>query len=330
MNTPEAQQNTPLPPRWIQAIGTGFNVIANNVHLIILPIILDLFLWLGPHMRVKTLLEPYLSDLISVFAGANSDALAFSESMQDLWQNLLTQFNLFSLLRTYPVGVPSFFANASTIQTPFGTPMIIEMTSTLQAALSMAGVTMVGLFLGTLYYNLVARAATTMENSTNLWKNFLQTFALTLAMVLFLFILTIPFTLLLSIVALIGPAYAQIMLILAGVLLIWMLVPLIFSAHGIYVFHQNAMISLLTSVRMVRFLLPGVSTFIVISILLVMGLDLIWSIPGAESWMQLVGIAGHAFIASAVLASSFVYYRDGVHFMQETLRKWANQPATPA
>ena len=43
------------PPRLIPSLGAGFNAIANNVTLIILPILVDLILWLGPRLRVRDL-----------------------------------------------------------------------------------------------------------------------------------------------------------------------------------------------------------------------------------------------------------------------------------
>ena len=40
------------------------------------------------------------------------------------------------------------------------------------------------------------------------------------------------------------------------------------------------------------------------------GLGILWSAPKSESWLALVGFAGHAFVTTALLAASFVYYRD--------------------
>ena len=44
-------------------IGKGFDTIANNITIIILPVLLDLFLWLGPKLRLKTLLTPLLEQM---------------------------------------------------------------------------------------------------------------------------------------------------------------------------------------------------------------------------------------------------------------------------
>jgi len=46
---------------------------------------------------------------------------------------------------------------------------------------------------------------------------------------------------------------------------------------------------------------------------------MLWKAPPVTSWLTLVGVGGHAFISTALLAASFVYYRDADHWVQETL-----------
>jgi hypothetical protein len=43
---------------------------------------------------------------------------------------------------------------------------------------------------------------------------------------------------------------------------------------------------------------------------LTQGLDILWRIPPSNSWLTLLGIAGHAFVTTGLLSASFVYYRD--------------------
>jgi hypothetical protein len=90
----------------------------------------------------------------------------------------------------------------------------------------------------------------------------------------------------------------------------WLIVPLFFAPHGIFVRKQNALYSVFTSLRMARFALPTSGLFVLCWFLLTIGLNFLWSVPPETSWMMLVGIAGHAFITTALLAASFVYYHD--------------------
>jgi len=50
--------------------------------------------------------------------------------------------------------------------------------------------------------------------------------------------------------------------------------------------------------------------FLLSTIIISQGLDFLWRTPQENSWLTLIGIAGHAFISTAILATSFIYYRD--------------------
>jgi hypothetical protein len=43
---------TGAPPRMMNAIIAGFNIVANNLALLVLPIVIDLYLWLGPQVKI--------------------------------------------------------------------------------------------------------------------------------------------------------------------------------------------------------------------------------------------------------------------------------------
>ena len=59
----------------------------------------------------------------------------------------------------------------------------------------------------------------------------------------------------------------------------------------------------------------------------------VWSAPKSDSWLALVGFAGHAFITTALLAASFVYYRDMSDWLQtvyERLQQVSKRPPSTA
>ena len=72
MNAP---QTTPVfgPPKFIPALVSGFNLVAGKFYLLLLPIALDLFLWFGPHFRLKTLLYPAIQELFATQSGGGAD-----------------------------------------------------------------------------------------------------------------------------------------------------------------------------------------------------------------------------------------------------------------
>ena len=51
-------QVLPVPPNMIASLREGFDAVANKIVIILIPIAFDLLLWLGPHLQIKTILEP--------------------------------------------------------------------------------------------------------------------------------------------------------------------------------------------------------------------------------------------------------------------------------
>jgi hypothetical protein len=51
------------------------------------------------------------------------------------------------------------------------------------------------------------------------------------------------------------------------------------------------------------------------------GLDVLWRVPKDASWLTLVGLAGHGFISTGLLAATFIYYRDATQWVEEVLKQ---------
>ncbi|PKN90066.1 MAG: hypothetical protein CVU45_04470, partial [Chloroflexi bacterium HGW-Chloroflexi-7] len=47
---------TGTPPKLFPTLLKGFNTIANHWYLILFPVVIDALLWLGPKLKVKTLM----------------------------------------------------------------------------------------------------------------------------------------------------------------------------------------------------------------------------------------------------------------------------------
>jgi hypothetical protein len=125
-----------------------------------------------------------------------------------------------------------------------------------------------------------------------------------------LFIFGIPIFMLLSAISFFSPLLGEIMLFVGAMLIIWLVMPIFFSAHGIFTLQLDAFKAILNSLRMVRFTLPNTGLFLLVFIVINQGMNFLWNTPPQSSWWILVGIAGHAFVSTALLAASFIYYRD--------------------
>ena len=317
------------PPRLTDAFITGFNTVANNIYLIIFPVILDLFLWFGPHIKIKSLLEPITEEFFKgITTGVTPEMLQVVQTSQELWTSILDRLNLMTLLHSYPVGIFSLMSATSPLENPLGKPQSIEVTSVLQFFGFWLAFALIGLLLGSLYFNQVARCCSQEDFSISLksvGRQTLQVIILTIFLILFLALLSLPSSIVLSIMALINLLLAQAVLILIFLVFVWLLFPLVFSPHGIFYYHQKALSAILASARVVRFSLPTTTLFVLLIILFAQGMNLIWTIPPETSWMMLVGIIGHAFTSTGLLASSFIYYRNNYQWLQENVSRLSTQ-----
>jgi hypothetical protein len=299
------------PPKSFGSLVSGFNLVANKAYLLLLPISLDLLLWFGPHFRLKTLFEPVIRDMYNLPVAGATDASMLT-TMRQMSDFSLNHFNLVSLLSAVPVGIPSLMAGILPLNNPLGLPLMIEVLSTGQAFSGWLLFCLLGLFLGAVYFNLLSRAtASQIEHFSfqHLVWQVGQVLLLTLLLLFLLFALFIPIFIVTFLLALISPAIAQFSLIFSTFLILWVLIPLVFSPHGIFAAGQNAFRAMLISLRMVRALFPGVGLFLLSAVILAQGMGVLWNMAPEDSWLMLAAVFGNAFVGTSILAASFIYYR---------------------
>lgn len=309
-------ETLPPPPGVINSLKTGFDVVSNHVLLILMPLVLDVFLWLGPRLSVGELVGPLYQAFfeqarISLASANDVKRLA---AFQDLFNELLQRFNLFSLitrLQTFPVGVSSLAAKVMPENSPLGTQNIVQVSSPISMLAYMFLLILVGWFVGGLYFRWVSGSVLGKdETGIGMGRAIVQTILVSVIWFVALIIISVPILLLITALTLISPALASGALFIMLLLSFWLIVPVYFTPHGIFIRKQNALYSIYTSLRMARFTLPTSGMFVFGVFILSTGLNYLWSVPASDSWMMLIGIAGHAFISTALLAASFAYYRD--------------------
>jgi hypothetical protein len=302
------QSKLPPPPGLITSLVRGFDSVANHVLVILPPLLLDLFLWLGPHLRLKSFLQPFLNQLPSL---ANSFPSNFPNLavVQQAWTSFMDQFNLFVILRTFPVGATSLLSLQMPGQTPLGMPLTLDAGSFLGIIGWALLLALFGWLIGALYYYWICAVSVKPERRS-IWKSIQQTTLLSVIWLGLLCVLGLPAFLLVSVLAFFSPLLGQIIFFAGALLVIWLAMPVFFSVHGIFTLQLDAFRSILGSLRMVRFTLPNTGLFLLAFVLINSGLNFLWNTPSQNSWWMLVGIAGHAFVSTALLAGSFIYYRD--------------------
>lgn len=312
----------PPPPGAIHAFIKGFDTVANNLGVLLLPVMLDFFLWLGPQLKGRALIQPLL-DVARQLPDASQ-----SQELLTALSEFANGFNLFSVLRAYPFGIYSLMAANLSLQTPFGTRIEIEPGGIGISLLLLLALTALGWLGGGLYYHVVA-GAVFKENAPSLLWSLFHTVLLSGFWMFFFTLLNVPAILLLAVLGLLNAGIRFVILLLLFIPFSWFLLGVFYSAHGIYAGRQNLFLSVWNGFRMIRYGLPNLGWFSLLAILLSYGLDILWRIPPADSWMTAVGILGHAFVSTSLLAASFFYYRD-IYLWIESALQWlkTNHPSS--
>jgi MFS family permease len=207
------------------------------------------------------------------------------------------------------VGVSSLLSGKMPLQTPLGVRSVVEIGSEVSLAGWLFLLTFIGWAVGGLYFNWVS-SVTGSRESRGSGRAVMQTLLFSLIITMVAFMVGIPAMVMLGVLGLINPGILQVAVFLLALFSAWIVVPIFFAPHGIYLRGQNAFYSIYTSLRMARFTMPTSSIFVLAVFVISQGLNYLWAVPADNSWMRLVGISGHAFVTSALLAASFIYYRD--------------------
>ena len=338
------------PPQIFRSLVGGFHAVASNAGLLLVPLALDLLLWFGPHLRVKRLFEPALLEMMTLLRRYNPPSATPQgmdiNTLQKAGQEFLERYNLFGSLSTFPLGVPSQMASMMPVETPAGSPQFMEIGSGWTFLFGWLGLTLLGFILASLYFAVIARACTRFLAAANpegmadcepnaparllgrngnslprfglgtlAWET-LQMIALVLLLFIVVMIIMVPVLMVATLLAQLSLFVAWFLLMMVGFAVIWFLVPLVFSPHGIFMCGQSLLNAMLNSTRVVRYSLPGTGLFLTALILINQMLGSLWISAPETSWMALVGLFGHAFVSTALLAATFVYYRSGLTYVQ--------------
>ena len=330
MQTPKIEtQILPPPPGIIGSLRAGFDVTAGHITAILMPVALDLLLWLGPRLSLNTLAQPilgYIQQGMTANGGFKPDDVT---SMMTLYQQSFRAFNVLALVRTFPIGVASLISGKLPGLTPLGMPTTVQIDSYLNLVGLVFLLTLLGWLFGGLYFLWVA-AIVTPENLPSTLRALLQTLFYSVVWVLICWILGLPIIFTVSLIFMFNSVVGEVVLVILAFISMWLIVPVFFSPHGIFVKKQNAFASILGSFQMARFTLPTSSLFVLTVFLMAYSSNFLWAIPTNESWLTLVGILGHGFVTTALLASSFKYYRDMTAWLQTVLaRLRGTVPAQP-
>lgn len=310
VNQPRARRlNEPIGV--LAALATGFDRIAARPLLLLPPVLLDLFLWLGPTLRVSTLTAA-LAQSVAPPQGADTTMIQQANVLRQALTEWGAHFNLFAALRSIPVGVPSLMAGRMPLLGPTGAPQDMQLSDPPTVLGLWLGLTFLGLGLGSLYHLWAARQVAPGIAVPSAGRIWLRMAVLALAAWLAAVVLLFALLVMVTVVTVLLPSQTWIGMVLAFAgfsLLFWLAVYLVFSPHGIVRYGLGVLHSIVESVRVVRWNLLGTTVFLALAVGISWLTNWVWNLPGDTSWYNVLAVLGHAFVSATLLVGSYAFYQ---------------------
>jgi hypothetical protein len=322
------QEKTRRPMGALACLTTGFDVVARNPYLILIPFIMDLFLWLGPRLSLAPVFEAMERLIRELILSGVPDAdvsEVYTLTVQVL-QELSAGYNLFTVLHPAPLlGVPSLMINQLTIDRPFGARPDIPVASLLLVFPAVIVLVIIGLALTALYLRWVGQrviaetgsSLTGPRSAMYLWGQFLL-LSLMLLVVLGVFGLAIMFFS--SFLGLFSMELAWLSIFLASSLALFVLVHLMFTIPGIVQLRRGLFQAVKESLLLTRSDFLNVTLLLLLIFIISRGLNFVWTLPEFSSWSAVIGLAGHAFVSTALTAALFIFYQERLNFLEILLQ----------
>ncbi len=330
-----AQNETHKPMGTLACLAMGFETVARHPVLITIPTVLDLFLWLGPRLSLAPIFrraEQFVIQLLTM-DGVVGEAEEAYLLLQQVFGELAVEFNLFAMLTPAPLlGVPSLMAERMSVLRPFGSrPEIVVASLFFVMAwvliLGAMGLLCSAFYLRTVGVRVVEELEADLpgpEGSFSLWWQLVKLAVILLAVLFSFSLLT---SAMVSCIGLVSFPLAAFLMTLFSSLALFVIVHLIFAVPGIILLRRKPLQAMRESLLLTRGDFLNVTLLILLILIVSRGLNFVWKLPAPETWSTLIGIAGHAFVSSALTATLFVFYYERLQFLEVLMQAFATKEA---
>ncbi|MCZ7571021.1 MAG: hypothetical protein M5U01_20940 [Ardenticatenaceae bacterium] len=321
---------TRKPTGIIDTLWFGFVAVSRRLWLLLFPVGLDLYLWRGPHLSIQPLFERLAAQLTAVPASElGADMAGQVQLLRETVLALGQRFNLFSLVVTQSVGVPSLLADPlvpSRSEVP--TLTVSSPIEVLAIGLLLA---LGGLIIATLWLGLVALAVRGARGSPGegqwaprLWlrRGLVNSGRLILiGLIFFAASLTLlPMLLALGLVTLVSPsvglAVSSILSIALVWLALWLTVHFYFVPEAVVLNSAGPLRALSESFHIVGRNFWSALLFIGLVFVISRGLGFIWLDLASSTPGLFLAILGNAYVGTSLLAATFIFFTDRYQLWQ--------------
>jgi hypothetical protein len=301
----------------IDCLSAGFRFLGWRLELLLIPVALDLLLWLAPQFTIVTLAGETASwyRLMGATNGMPADAVTLTQQVAESIDGFGQSFNLLSaLVSTTLLHMPSLLVNGGQ-SSPLSS---VELTTPAEAFVFWVIFSLVGLLIGVVYLDLLARrlpiggmagvhGGALAGRALVQW---LQVIAFVFLVALLLLAVYIPLSVAISIVTLVIPALGSMMALGSGALTLVIFFYLYFATAGIVVDNLSAPAAIKQSFQVVRNHFFPTLGFFTLNTLIGLGISLLLTqLANYALWTVTPAIMLNAYIGTGLAMALLIFYR---------------------
>lgn len=311
----------PKPLGVIDSVSAGIGLVWRRPWTLLIPIILDAMIWLLPRLSLTEFFRPYLNEILSAMPLSTDPQAA--EETRAAFQGALESFNLVGFVAAAlnaVTRIPTLLAiDAPDIASPLTTLSYSIQSPTLILFLFIP-LFLLGLVFVALYFELIAQGARPLETPergvmmmrvARLWLRLIA---------LSLFLLGLLFAAVFILVALQllfnSGEVAAFATLLLTVMFFWVFIYFFFVPSAAAVSDISIRSAIRRSSVLFRLFFWTTFALVALSVFLERGLAILWDGLTVNPVGVVVGIVANAFIGTALIAASMIYYQDRMNLIE--------------
>ncbi|MFN2140612.1 MAG: hypothetical protein ACK2U5_09030 [Candidatus Promineifilaceae bacterium] len=292
------------------ALSTGFDLTARHPWLLLLPMLLDLFIWLGPRLRFQAIIE-------QLVANVPPEVEVMEITQQLVEMGPLT--NLFTVLSVPLIGVPTLLSGLTPETTPLAARALDIENGAEWAALilflGLAGLLLTAVYYVTISFVVSSKQETADNESDNNWfarigLSWLRLIGLAILFLLAALVVYIPVSIVGAIFFMMNATLGTFALLLAPFVLIWIIIYMSFAPPGVTLRNRPVFKAVKESLLLVQGNLTVVLAMLLFIILIGALVDWLLILAENGTWFTLFNILIHAFVSTSLVTAFFVLYED--------------------
>lgn len=310
----------------IESLSAGYRFLGRRLELLLVPILLDLLLWLGPRLSVAPLFKQLSAFYLQAadVEGMPAEMADMSQQMATLLQQTGESSNLLSALANSSLlHVPSLLATGISI----GTNTAIEVQSPLTAGLLLLGFSLIGVLFGVIYMDMLARILPLGDGPkpirfeefvATVLRHWVMVLLYALLLVVALVIGSIPIALLVTLLSLISPVISSLLVMLLSGMMLVLFFYLYFVSAALIMDNLPVHRAIMQSFVMVRSNFWATFGFVLLYNVIMLGFAyLMTSVATMTPIGTIAAILIYAYIGSGLAMALLVFYRTRILKLEE-------------